>query len=66
MRPAKPFNGSTHGLLFFNQTSIFDRPNSHNYLMAQRILPARYATVARQVWVPCGGPSVSVGLGFRF
>ena len=34
--------------------------------MAQRIVPAQYATVTRQVWVPCGGPNVSVGFGFRF
>lgn len=34
--------------------------------MASRVIPAQYATVTRQVWVPCGGPRVSVGLGFRF
>jgi hypothetical protein len=34
--------------------------------MAQRIIPAQYTTVTRQVWVPCGGPSVGVGFGFRF
>jgi hypothetical protein len=34
--------------------------------MASRVIPARYETISRQVWVPCGGPSVGVGLGFRF
>lgn len=34
--------------------------------MAQRVIPAQYTTVTRQVWVSSGGPSVSVGLGFRF
>jgi hypothetical protein len=37
-----------------------------NGYMAQRILPAHYETITRQVWVPCGGPNVSVGFGFRF
>lgn len=37
-----------------------------NGYMAQRIIPAQYATVTRQVWVSSGGPGVSVGFGFRF
>jgi hypothetical protein len=34
--------------------------------MAQRIIPAQYTTVTRQVWVPCGGPRVGLGFGIRF
>jgi hypothetical protein len=34
--------------------------------MASRIIPAQYTTVTRQVWVPCGGPSVGLGFGIRF
>ena len=34
--------------------------------MASRIIPARYQTVTRQVWVPTGGSRVSLGFGFRF
>lgn len=34
--------------------------------MAQRVVPARYATVQRQVWVPYGNSGVRFGLGFRF
>lgn len=33
--------------------------------MASRVIPAQYATVTRQVWVP-SGPSFGVGVGFRF
>ena len=32
--------------------------------MAERVIPAQYQTVTRQVWVPSSGPSF--GLGFRF
>jgi hypothetical protein len=32
--------------------------------MAERVIPAQYQTVTRQVWVSNGGPSF--GLGFRF
>jgi hypothetical protein len=34
--------------------------------MASRVIPARYETITRQVWVPCGGPVIGVGLGLRF
>jgi len=34
--------------------------------MAERVIPARYQTVTRQVWVPTNSPRVGIGLGFRF
>jgi hypothetical protein len=50
-------------------TDAYGRPQTvlvRDGYMAQRIVPARYATVARQVWVPCGGPSLGLGFGYRF
>ena len=34
--------------------------------MAQRVIPAQYQTVTRQVWVQSSSPSIGIGLGFRF
>jgi len=34
--------------------------------MAQRVIPAQYQTVTRQVWVQSSSPSVGIGFGFRF
>ena len=34
--------------------------------MAQRVIPAQYQTVTRQVWVQSSRPSIGIGLGFRF
>ncbi len=34
--------------------------------MAQRVIPAQYQTVTRQVWVQSSSPSIGLGFGFRF
>jgi len=34
--------------------------------MAERVIPAQYQTVTRQVWVQSSAPSVGIGFGFRF